>query len=148
MDFMSDQLFDGRRFRLLMIVDDFTRVSLAIEVGRGLSGDDVGRVLDRIGRTRGALPENIRVDNGTEFTSKRLDQWAYLSGVSLDFSHSGTHTERADRGVQRAGACRVSQRELVLVVGRCGGEDSLLAIALQYRTITQRLGKPDPRGVC
>lgn len=48
MDFMSDQLFDGRRFRLLTIVDDFTRESLAIEVGPRLKGDDVARVLDRI----------------------------------------------------------------------------------------------------
>jgi len=93
MDFMSDQLFDGRRFRLLTIVDDFTRESLAIEVGRRLSGDDVARVLDRIRSTRGALPEKIRVDNGTEFTSKRLDQWAYLSGVRLDFSRPGTPTD-------------------------------------------------------
>ena len=50
MDFMADQLFDGRRFRLLTIVDDFTRESLAIEVGQRLNGDDVARVLDRIKR--------------------------------------------------------------------------------------------------
>ena len=86
MDFMSDQLFDGRRFRLLTIVDDFTRESLALEVGSGLRGDDVARVLDRIKRCRGSLPTKIRVDNGSEFTSKRLDQWAYLNGVRLDFS--------------------------------------------------------------
>jgi len=90
MDFMADQLFDGRRFRLLTIVDDFTRESLAIEVGQRLTGDDVARVLDRIRCGRAALPKKIRVDNGTEFTSKRLDQWAYLSGVRLDFSRPGT----------------------------------------------------------
>ena len=73
MDFMTDQLFDGRRFRLLTIVDDFTRESLTIEVGQRLNGDDVARVLDQIRSTRGALPKNIRVDNGAEFTSKRLD---------------------------------------------------------------------------
>ena len=93
MDFMSDQLFDGRRFRLLTIVDDFTRESLAIEVGSGLRGDDVARVLDRIKTERGALPEKIRVDNGSEFTSKRLDQWAYLNGVRLDFSRPGKPTD-------------------------------------------------------
>ena len=74
MDFMADQLFDGRRFRLLPIVEAFTRERLAIEVGSGLRGDDVARVLDRIKLDRGALPEKIRVDNGSEFTSKRLDQ--------------------------------------------------------------------------
>lgn len=76
MDFMADELFDGRRFRLLTIVDDFTRESLAVEVGQRLTGAHVVEVLDRIGRVRDLL-ERIRVDNGTEFTSKRLDQWAY-----------------------------------------------------------------------
>ena len=93
MDFMADQLFDGRRFRLLTIVDDFTRESLAIEVGRALRGDDVARVLDRIKADRNALPTKIRVDNGSEFTSKRLDQWAYLNGVRLDFSRPGKPTD-------------------------------------------------------
>ncbi len=93
MDFMADQLFDGRRFRLLTIVDDFTRESLANEVGQRLNGDDVARILDRIRKSRGALPEKIRVDNGSEFTSKRLDQWAYLSGVRLDFSRTGKPTD-------------------------------------------------------
>ena len=93
MDFMSDQLFDGRRFRLLTIVDDFTRESLAIEVASGLRGDDVARALDRVKSVRGALPKKIRVDNGSEFTSKRLDQWAYLRGVRLDFSRPGKPTD-------------------------------------------------------
>ena len=90
---MADQLFDGHRFRLLTIVDDFTRESLAIEVGQRLNGADVARVLDRIRCSRGVLPKKIRVDNGTEFTSKRLDQWAYLSGVRLDFSRPGKPTD-------------------------------------------------------
>lgn len=72
-DFMADQLFDGRRFRLLTIVDDYTRESLAIEVGQRLNGDDVARILDRIKGGRGVLPMKIRVDNGTESTSERLD---------------------------------------------------------------------------
>ena len=82
---MADQLFDGQRFRLLTRVDDCTRESLAIEVSQRLTGDDVTRVLDRIRCERGALPKKIRVDNGSEFTSKRLDQWAYLSNVKLSF---------------------------------------------------------------
>ena len=53
----------------------------------------MARVLDRVVRARGALPEKIRVDNGTEFTSKRLDQWAYLCGVRLDFSRPGKPTD-------------------------------------------------------
>jgi len=93
MDFMADQLFDGRKFRLLTLVDDFTRESLVIEVGQRLTGDRVADALDRVRRNRGALPEKIRVDNGTEFTSKRLDQWAYLHGVRLDFSRPGKPTD-------------------------------------------------------
>jgi len=90
MDFMVDELYDGRRFRLLTIVDDFTRESLAVELGQHLTGGDVAGVLDRISRPR---PERIRVDNGTEFTSKRLDQWAYLNGVKLEFSRRGKPTD-------------------------------------------------------
>ena len=92
MDFMADELFDGRRFRLLTIVDDFTRESLAIEVDRRLTGARVAEVLARIGRGRG-LPDRIRVDNGTEFTSKRLDKWAYITGVHLEFSRRGKPTD-------------------------------------------------------
>ncbi len=77
----------------MTIVDDFTRESLAIEVAGGLRGDDVARVLDRIKAERGSLPVKIRVDNGSESTSKRLDQWAYLNGVRLDFSRPGKPTD-------------------------------------------------------
>ena len=89
---MHDELFDGRRFRLLTLVDNFSRESLAIEVGQSLKGSDVVRVLERVGTTR-KLPRSIRVDNGTEFTSKILDQWAYLNGVELDFIRPGKPTE-------------------------------------------------------
>jgi putative transposase len=92
MDFMSDELFNGRRFRLLTIVDDYTRESLAVEIGQRLTGERVAEVLDRIRIVRG-LPDRIRVDNGTEFTSKRLDQWAYLTGVKLEFSRRGKPTD-------------------------------------------------------
>ena len=73
MDLMQDQLFDGRRFRLLTLVDNFTRESLAIEVNQDLGGRHVVDVLQRVAGTR-KLPKTIRVDNGPEFTSKILDQ--------------------------------------------------------------------------
>ena len=88
MDFMSDELFDGRRIRLLTIVDNFSRESLAIEVDQRIGGQRVVEALMKLGSERG-LPKTIRVDNGPEFTSKRLDQWAYLNGVELDFSRPG-----------------------------------------------------------
>lgn len=92
MDFMSDQLFDGRKFRLLTLVDDFTRESPVIELDQRLTGERVAAVLDRIGRERG-LPEKIRVDNGSEFTGRVLDQWAYMNKVRLDFSRPGKPTD-------------------------------------------------------
>jgi len=94
MDFMADQLFNGSRCRLLTIVDNFTRESLAIEVGQGFTGEDVTCVLDQVVAERG-LPGEIRVDNGTEFTSKVMDLWAYANEVKLDFSRPGKPTDNA-----------------------------------------------------
>jgi len=92
MDFMSDELFDGRRIRLLTLVDNFTRESLAIEVNDRIGGHKVVDVLLQLGKER-KLPRTIRVDNGSEFISKALDQWAYLNGVQLDFSRPGKPTD-------------------------------------------------------
>ena len=94
MDFMSDELFDGRRIRLLTIVDNFTRESLAIKVAARIGGQGVVEVLHQL-MQRHRLPKSIRVDNGPEFTSKCLDQWAYLNGVALDFSRPGKPTDNA-----------------------------------------------------
>ena len=94
MDFMQDQFADRRRFRVLTLVDHVSRVSPAIEVGRSLTGQDVVRVLRRLAKQVG-LSEVIFVDNGTEFTSKAVDQWAYENGVKLDFSRPGTPTDNA-----------------------------------------------------
>ena len=71
MDFMAGELFDGRRIRLLTIVDHFTRESLAIVVCQRLGGHEVVKALDRI-EMGCRLPKTIRVDNRTEFTSKAL----------------------------------------------------------------------------
>ena len=77
MDFVSDALFDGRRIRALTVVDDYSRESLAIEVGQSITGEQVVAVMNRLSAARGA-PRRIRVDNGPEFVSRALDQWAYL----------------------------------------------------------------------
>jgi putative transposase len=94
MDFMSDQLFDGRRIRVLTLVDNFSRESLALEVAQRFRGEDVAAVLERVCRQRG-VPRSIRVDNGPEFTSKALDLWAYARQVELDFSRPGKPTDNA-----------------------------------------------------
>lgn len=85
---------DGRRIRLLTIVDDFTRESLSIVVGQHLRGRDLVADLTRIGFGR-LWPKTIRVDNGPEFTSKALDQWAYAGKVTPDFSRPGKPTDNA-----------------------------------------------------
>lgn len=94
MDFVSDGLRDGRRFRTLNIVDDYTREALAIEVDFSLPGSRVVRVLDGLAATRG-LPEAITIDNGPEFAGKALDEWAYEKGVSLQFIRPGKPVENA-----------------------------------------------------
>ena len=94
LDFVADQLADGRRFRALTILDVFTREGLAIEVGQSLKGADVVRVLNRIRGGR-ALPKFLFCDNGSEFTSQMLDLWAYQNGVQIDFSRPGKPTDNA-----------------------------------------------------
>lgn len=79
-DFMTDALSSGRRFRTLNIVDDYTRECLAIEVDTSLGGMRVVRVLEELKQRRG-LPRQIRSDNGPEFVSRAVDQWAYEQGL-------------------------------------------------------------------
>lgn len=94
MDFVSDGLYNGRRFRVLTIVDNFSRECPALEVDHSLTGKRVTRVLDRIALTR-ELPEVITVDNGPEFISKALDLWAFEHGVKLRFIQPGKPTQNA-----------------------------------------------------
>ena len=94
MDFTVDTLADGRGFRTLNIVDDFTRECVAIEVDRSLPGLRVTRVLDRLHAAIG-LPRCIVVDNGPEFAGRTLDAWAYAQGVTLRFIRPGKPIENA-----------------------------------------------------
>lgn len=94
MDFVSDALAAGRRFRALNIVDDFSREAPAIEVDTSLSGVRVTRVLDRLKIERG-LPLQIRSDNGPEFISRAVEQWACENGVAWHFIEPGKPIENA-----------------------------------------------------
>jgi len=94
MDFVSDRLADGRRFRLLALVDNFSKVSPALEADRSLTGERVVAVLEHLAKS-GMKPKSIHVDNGPEFISKALDTWAYRNGVKLDFSRPGKPTDNA-----------------------------------------------------
>lgn len=92
MDFMSDALADGRKIRVLTVIDTCTRECVALEVATSFRGSDVAQVLTRVGVQRG-LPTTITVDNGTEFTSKALDHWAYKNRLKLDYTRPGKPTD-------------------------------------------------------
>jgi putative transposase len=92
LDFMTDALSSGRRFRTLNIVDDYTREAVAIEVDTSLSGLRVARLLEELKKQRG-LPVQIRSDNGPEFTSRALDQWAYEHGIRWHYIQPGRPME-------------------------------------------------------
>jgi putative transposase len=93
-DFMSDTLADGRTFRTLNVVDDFTREAVVIEVGRSIPSARVARVLERVIQSRG-VPRALVLDNGPEFTSRLLDQWAYHRGIELRFIQPGKPVQNA-----------------------------------------------------
>jgi putative transposase len=94
MDFMSDALYDGQKIKLLTLVYNFTRESLVIEVSWRLGGHGIVATLMQVVEAKG-LSKSIRIDNSPEFTSKVLDQWAYLNGVELDFIRHGKPTDNA-----------------------------------------------------
>ena len=94
MDWVYDQLFDGRRIRVLTMVDTFSRVCPSLRVCRVANAAQAVAALDQAVRRHG-VPGRIRVDQGCQFTSRELDLWAYARGVVLDFSRPGKPTDNA-----------------------------------------------------
>lgn len=94
MDFVHDTLADGRPFRILTVVDNWSRHSQLIEPDFTLTGTKVVATLERVAKRMG-YPQMITVDNGSEFTSKALDAWAHEHGVKLDFIRPGKPVENA-----------------------------------------------------
>ena len=92
MDFVSERLADGRWFRVLTVVDQFTRECVLLLADRSLSGENVATALERVVGQRGA-PRSITVDNGSEFASKAMDAWVYRHGIHLDFIRPGKPVE-------------------------------------------------------
>lgn len=88
MDFMSDTLSSGRRFRCLTVLDEYTRECLAIHVAHSIPAVRVIEVLERL-RTERGLPEIIVTDNGSEFTSRAFDSWAYARNIKIDYIQPG-----------------------------------------------------------
>jgi len=106
-DFISDSLVDGRKYRLFNVIDDFNRESLAIEVDTSLPSQRVIRVLEKLIAQRGC-PANIRCDNGPEFISHKLEQWCSDASrkISLQFIQPGrpmqnAYTERKNGSIRR-----------------------------------------------
>jgi putative transposase len=92
MDFMSDQLGpSGRRFRVLTVVDDFTRECVVLYADFSIQGVTVAKVLDGLERA----PKTFNIDNGSEFTGRAMDQWAFDRGIKLDFIRPGKPNENA-----------------------------------------------------
>lgn len=94
LDFVSDQLACGRRFRVLNVVDDFTRECVGQLADLSISGTRMARFLDELAGTRG-LPKSIVCDNGTEMTSKAMFFWSQQTGVQLNFIQPGKPTQNA-----------------------------------------------------
>lgn len=92
MDFMSDQLGpSGRRFRVLTVVDDFTRECVALYADYSIPGLTVTKILSELKRR----PKIFNIDNGSEFTGRAMDTWAFEHGVKLDFIRPGKPNENA-----------------------------------------------------
>jgi putative transposase len=89
LDFLSDTLTDGRRFRILAVGDDFTRENLCLEADTSLSGSRVVRELDKVIARRGKQPSVIVSDNGTEFTSLAVLGWAQERGIEWHYIAPG-----------------------------------------------------------
>lgn len=94
MDFVADQLSNGRRFRILNIVDEYSREVVGQLVSTSISGQQVSRFLDRVAETR-ELPRQVVCDNGTEFTSKAMFFWSKETKVKLSFIQPGKPTQNA-----------------------------------------------------
>jgi putative transposase len=92
MDFVHDELINGRKFRVLTVIDKWHRQCVALQADFRLTGESVVDAMNSIALERD-LPYAITVDHGTEFTSKVLDEWCYLRGVKLDFIRPGKPTE-------------------------------------------------------
>jgi putative transposase len=91
-DFVADQLVNGTRFRALTIVDVYTREALAITVGQKLKVEDVVGVCNKLAAKRGS-PVRIFVDNGSEFSGRLFELWAYHQKATIDFNRPGKPTD-------------------------------------------------------
>jgi len=148
MDFQFDTTADGRTLKMLNVIDEFTRESLAIEVGRRIDADGVVAVLDRLARQRGA-PAYVRFDNGPEFVAHAVNDWCRFHSAASLFIDPGSPYgdtylevfflhERLDRILQRPTARRAAQRVALQLAPGSQGHHRGLATRLQRQPAPQR----------
>jgi putative transposase len=95
MDFVHDNLFDGKKIRALTVVDIFSRFCLAINVQKSFTSSSVANIMESLKSQYRCKPKTIRLDNGPEFIGKELNAWAHFNNVTLDFSRKGKPTDNA-----------------------------------------------------
>ena len=143
MDFVHDALADGRPFRILTVVDQWSRSSPLLEVASRMSGHTVGEALDRALEDT-ERPRSITVDHGSEFQSRALEDWSYRCGVQLDFIRPSKPVENAFiESFKRAAPRRMSERARVRVDRRRTGQDRSVAYQLQSAPATRLARSPD-----
>ena len=138
LDFLSDAFADGRRFRILAVVDDFTRECLALVADTSLSGLRVVRELDALIIARGR-PAMIVSDNGTELTSMAILRWSQETAGRMALHRARqAAAERLHRELQRPAARRVAERDAVHLAQPCPRGAGRLEGRLQHRPAAQR----------
>ena len=149
MDFVSDKLADGRSFRILTVVDQFTRECVGLTADRSMTGMKVAETLGLAQQERGRLPESITVDNGSEFSGRALEAWAMGNEVRLCFIRPGRPVEN---GFIESFNGRLRdewlERGMVFIARRCTAEAGEVSRALQSRATSQFAGGSDARGLC
>jgi len=133
MDFVSDKLADGRAFRILTVVDQFTRECVRREADRSMSGAKVGEALQRAIEESGAAPESITCDNGSEFAGRVLEGWAIQQGVQLIFIRPGRPAENGS--LQRNQRCYLVQRLFVVAPSGLAQHNAIYTGKLMFRAV-------------
>ena len=146
LDFVSDQMTDGRRFRILTVVDNCTRECLALVADTSISGLRVARELGAIVRRRGR-PQTIVSDNGTELTSNAILTWADDMQIGWRYRPRQASAERPQRELQRPPARRAAQRDAVPLPRPRASDAGGLAARLQREAAAFEAGMADAAGL-
>jgi len=142
-DFVMDQLEDGRRLKALIIVDDYTKEAVDIALDHGMSSQYVVRVLEGVVRFRGK-PGAIRTDLGPEFAARAIDQWAYRNGVTLKLIQPGKPTQNGyvesfngkfrDECLNEHWFSTLAEARAIVSTWRCDYNERRSHSAIGYRT--------------